>query len=304
MAEWLSWDSLSELSSAVSAALRSVAPPPPPAPPRKAGDRRTVQGQGRSSFSFDVVYVPPGEFEMGSPSTEQGRFSDETQHLVRLTRGFEMGVFPVTQALYSAVMGTNPSHFEGDQRPVEELSWFDAVRLCNAVSRACGLPEAYSIGSGDEPTVNWSPLSGGFRLPTESEWEYAARAGTRHIYAGGDDLDAVGWHEGNSGGQTQAVGQKRPNAWGLYDMSGNVWEWCWDRGDLWSFLGDAAPTSPVSDLTSPVSDPTGPASGSVRVLRGGSWYSDPQNARVADRSSDTPDDRNSDLGVRLLRTVT
>jgi sulfatase modifying factor 1 len=200
-------------------------------------------------------------------------------------------VFPVTQALYAAVMGVNPSHFKGGQRPVEQVSWFDAVRLCNAVSRACGLPEAYSIGSGDEPTVSWSLSSVGFRLPTESEWEYAARSGTRHVYAGGDDFAAVGWFLDNSGGSTQPVGQKRSNAWGLHDMSGNVWEWCWDiRGDY--------PTG-VS------TDPTGgaPASGSYRVGRGGSWCYGPQYARVAHRDGVAPGDRDFIFGVRLLRTV-
>jgi formylglycine-generating enzyme required for sulfatase activity len=265
----------------------------------EAGALRTVTGHGRSAFRFDVAYVPPGEFTMGSSASERpnGFFAalimntgSETAHQVRLTRGFEMGVFPVTQALYAAVMGTNPSKFKGNQRPVEMVSWFDAVRLCNAVSRACGLSEAYSIGSGDKPTVNWSQSTGGFRLPTESEWEYAARAGTGHIYAGGDDLDFVGWHGGNSSGQSQAGGQKRPNAWGFHDMSGNVWEWCWDR------YGDYP--------AGPVSDPTGPASGSDRVFRGGSWYYDPQYARVARRSYDAPGFRDCDLGVRLLRTVT
>jgi formylglycine-generating enzyme required for sulfatase activity len=253
------------------------------------GIGRRVRREARQA-SFETVSIPAGEFEMGSPSTEEGRFDDETQHRVRVTRGFEMGVFPVTQALYAAVMGTNPSHFKGDQRPVEMVSWFDAVRLCNAVSRACGLPGAYSIGSGDAPTVSWSPSNGGFRLPTESEWEYAARAGTSHIYAGGDDLDIVGWHVGSRGGQTQAVGQKRPNTWGIHDMSGNVWEWCWDWKSTYP--------------TGPVSDPTGPASGSYRVSRGGSWGYDPQRARVALRSNVAPGYRNGNLGVRLLRTVT
>jgi sulfatase modifying factor 1 len=292
MSEWQSWEMISELSAAVSAALRSVAPPPLPPPSRKAGDLRTVTGQGRSAFSFDVVYVPPGEFEMGSPPTEEGRFGDETQHRVRLTRGFELGVFPVTQALYAAVMGVNPSSFKGDQLPVENVSWFDAVRLCNAVSRACGLPEAYSIGPGGEPTVSWSWSSVGFRLPTESEWEYAARSGTRHVYAGGDDRAAVGWFEDNSGGSTHPVGQKRSNAWGLHDMSGNVFEWCWDG---------------YGDYPKGVStDPTGgaPASGSDRVGRGGSWFVGPLFARVAYRGSNAPGGRGSGLGVRLLRTVT
>jgi formylglycine-generating enzyme required for sulfatase activity len=229
---------------------------------------------------------------MGSPSNEEGRDSDEVRHRVRLTRGFELGVVPVTQALYSALMGSNPSGFKGDpsRLPVENISWFDAVQFCNAVSRGCGLPEAYRIGAGEAPTVTWDQTSGGFRLPTESEWEYAARAGTRHRYAGGDDLDAVGWYESNSGGSTQAVGQKRANGWGLHDMSGNVWEWCWDlKGDY-----------PSATVVYPV----GPASGSIRVRRGGSWRFDPQGARVANRGGDDPGYRNGVLGVRLLRTVT
>jgi formylglycine-generating enzyme required for sulfatase activity len=256
------------------------------------GERRTVSGHGLSAFTFDVAYIPPGEFEMGSPNSEVGRFSDEDLHHVRLTRGFELGVVPVTQALYGALMGTNPSGCNGDpvKLPVESISWFDAVRFCNAVSRGCGLPEAYNIGAGPEPTVSLDRASGGFRLPTEAEWEYAARAGTRHLFAGGDDLGALGWFQGNSGGRTQAVGQKRANGWGLHDISGNVWEWCWDwRG--------AYPSGRVVD-------PVGPASGSNRVFRGGSWRFDPQYARVAFRYSFPPGYRNDGLGVRLLRTVT
>ena len=226
---------------------------------------------------------------MGSPHTEQRRSSDEDQHRVRLTRCIEFCVVPVTQALYEAVMGQNPSHFKGPMRPVEEVSWYEAVRFCNGASAAFGLPAAYRIGSGSEPSVEWDQRSVGFRLPTESEWEYAARAGTQHLYAGGDDLDAVGWFSGNSDKQTRPVGLRLSNAWGLHDMSGNVWEWCWDWKGAYA--------------AGAFTDPTGPASGSFRVFRGGSWCSATQYARVAYRDSHSPGDRYCDLGFRLLRTA-
>ena len=208
-----------------------------------------------------------------------------------------MGQTQVTQALWEKVMGNNPSRFKGSDLPVETVSWFDAVRFCNALSAAVGLSPAYRIGSGDEdaddpsehPSVEWDRASAGYRLPTEAEWEYAARAGTSHRYAGGDDAGAVAWTEKNSGKETHAVGEKRANAWGLHDLSGNVWEWCWD------WFG-AYPSEPVSD-------PAGPASGSLRVLRGGSWYSSARSARVANRIDDHPGFRDDIIGLRLSRTV-
>ncbi len=196
---------------------------------------------------------------------------------------------PVTQALYAAVMGENPSQFRGSDRPVESVNWYDAIRFCNAASAAFGLPAAYRVGAGSEPSVEWDQRSVGLRLPTEAEWEYAARAGTQHMFAGGDDLGAVAWFDGNSHNQTHAVGLKRSNAWGLDDMSGNVWEWCWD----WKA---AYPTGACSD-------PSGPGSGSLRVNRGGSWDGGRQYARVADRFGSTPGGRYPDLGFRLFRTA-
>jgi formylglycine-generating enzyme required for sulfatase activity len=169
------------------------------------------------------------------------------------------------------------------------VSWFDAVRFCNAQSAKVGLRAAYEIGSGDAPSVRVIDGADGFRLPTEAEWECAARAGAAHVYAGGDDLDAVAWHSGNSGRTTHAVGQKRANAWGLHDLSGNVWEWCQD------WVGDYA--------SGAATDPQGASSGSGRVRRGGSWYDTAQYARVALRYGNDPGYRNVDVGVRLTRTI-
>jgi sulfatase modifying factor 1 len=268
-----------------------VSPAAPAAWPRGPLPRTAYTINGHT---FEMVRVPPGTFMMGSPPDEPGRDADEAQVQVTLTRAFEVGVFPVTQALWQAVMGNNPSRFkapaDAPQRPVENVSWFDAVQFCNAASAARGLAPAYTIGGGGAPKVECDFGAPGFRLPTEAEWEYAARAGEAHRYryAGSNDPDAVAWHRGNSGGSTQPVGVKRPNAWGLRDMSGNVWEWCgdWYAGQL---LGGK--------------DPVGPASGSARVNRGGSWFDLPRSARVARRNYDAPGNRDSTLGVRLLRTV-
>ncbi len=243
--------------------------------------------------SFDMVVIPPCSFMMGSPASESGRGNGETQHPVRLTRGYAMATMPVTQELWTAVMGANPAKFQSEadaaRRPVEQVTWFDAVRFCNALSAKQGLRAAYTIGTGDAPAVTVDGSADGFRLPTEAEWECAARAGTTHVYAGGDDLDAVAWHSGNGGSTTHAVGQKRANAWGLHDMSGNVWEWCQDvHGDY--------PTGAVTD-------PIGAASGPFRVGRGGSWNDTAGSARAARRSGVFPGFRDDFLGFRLSRTI-
>ena len=299
MPAWAQWSEVAEVSAAVDAARPAPplpspvpvpVPPQPPPVPRAAGARRRVEGRAAGAFSFEMAYIAPGAFTMGSPPSEEGRGGDETQHRVVLTRGFELGVVPVTQSLYAAVLGTTPSHFQGPQRPVEFVSWFDAVRFCNALSAAVGLSPAYRIGAGEKPSVKWDRASPGYRLPTEAEWEYAARAGTSHRFAGGDDARAVAWTEENSGGETRAVGEKAANALGLHDLSGNVWEWCWD------WYG-AYPSEPVSDAA-------GPASGSERVLRGGSWGVSARLARVACRGDASPPGLClANIGLRLARTV-
>jgi sulfatase modifying factor 1 len=225
-------------------------------------------------------WCPAGSFIMGD--NEAGRYK------VTLTRGFWMGETSVTQALWSAVMGVNPSRFRSalsGAMPVEQVSWEDSVGFVNEVSRLMGSRPVYA-GSGDD--VRLDQAAPGFRLPTEAEWEYAARAGQYFFYAGSDDFDLVAWTFNNSGDRPHPVGLKAPNAWGLRDMSGNVYEWCWDRYGAYPQSGSV--------------DPPGPSRGPSRVFRGGSWYYHPHSARVAYRNASEPGDRCGDIGLRLVRT--
>jgi len=236
-------------------------------------------------------FCPPGTFLMGSPEDESGRDDDEALHEVTLTRGYWLAETPVTQGQYRALTGQSPSFHEGsDDLPVEQVSWYDAVRFANRLSKSAGLDPCYRIGAGDEPEVSLLDLARtGFRLPTEAEWERAARAGSGYRFAGGDDLDDVGWYGDNSGGRTQPVAQKRVNAWGLHDMSGNVWEWVWDR------FGEYPADS--------VSDPLGRDEGSDRASRGGCWDDDAMICRPALRYWFDPGERNDGVGFRLARTA-
>lgn len=223
-------------------------------------------------MDMKFVWIPPGEFMMGSPEDEPGRDHDENQHKVIITEGFFMQRTPVTQGQWKTVMGNNPSYFDeyGDDYPVERVSWDDAQEFIKKLSRMDGRQ---------------------YRLPTEAEWEYACRAGTTTPFWTGDsdaDLAQAGWYGGNSGKKTHPVGRKEPNAFGLYDMHGNVWEWCSD------WFGDYPADS--------VTDPIGPSTGYNRVLRGGGWLSDAGYCRSACRLHVSPADRFNDLGFRMVRT--
>ena len=216
-----------------------------------------------------VQWIPAGRFTMGSPGSEEGRDSDETQHEVVLSQGFFMAETECTQGQWEMVMGSNPSGSKGANRPVEQVSWSDAVEYCRKLTvkqRAEGM----------------LPVGWAWRLPTEAEWEYAARVGTTGVRP--RELDSIAWYSGNSGSETHAVGGKQANALGLYDMMGNVWEWCSD----WS---EGYPTGSVTD-------PKGPSSGSGRVFRGGSWSNDARYVRSAYRNRNGPGFRSFNLGFR------
>ena len=244
----------------------------------------------KGALGVEMVEIPAGRFAMGSPASEDGRFDSEQRHEVVISRPFLAGKHEVTQGLWKAVMGSNPSRFDrcGEDCPVEKVSWHDAVAFCNRLSEREGLTPAYRI-SGDN--VTWDRSARGYRLPTEAEWEYACRAGTATRFHTGDadsDLGRAGWYDENSGGKTHPAGGKRPNAWGLHDMHGNVWEWCWD------WYGDYPERT--------VTDPAGPSGGSYRVYRGGSWNYDARNCRSAFRRGAPPGRRNDKFGFRLFRS--
>ena len=234
-----------------------------------------------SEMAYDMmkfVYIEPGTFWMGSPPDEWGPYVEETQHQVQLTQGFYMQTTEVTQGQWQAVMGSNPSYHSGcgDNCPVEKVSWNDVQDFIDALR---------DMGEGT------------YRLPTEAEWEYACRAGSTSAFANGEitvtncsydpNLDAMGWYCYNAGDTTHPVAQKQANAWGLYDMHGNVYEWCQDWYDEYP---DYA-----------VQDPQGPASGTHRVMRGGGWIYEAWHCRSANRQISSPGIQNAVLGFRLVR---
>jgi formylglycine-generating enzyme required for sulfatase activity len=237
-----------------------------------------------NNVKLDMVWIAPGEFVMGSPDSENGRGSNEgPQTRVRLSKGYWLGKYEVTQAQWQALMGNNPSHFKGGNLPVEKVSWNDAMEFCKRLTelerRAGRLPEGYQ-----------------YTLPTEAQWEYACRAGTTTAFHYGNDLDATmanfegnypygAGRKGQYREKTVDVGSFRPNAWGLYDMHGNVWEWCADW--FGSYPGGS------------VTDPRGPNSGSLRVNRGGSWLALALRCRSANRDLWRPSGTGSSLGFRL-----
>lgn len=237
----------------------------------------------------DLVPIPGGTFRMGSPENEEGRDADEGPvHEVRLSP-FECMRLPVTRRLYRQITGMDPSEPKGDvdDRPVSNVSWLDAVAFCNQLSRRQGLTPCYRINGND---VTWHRAATGYRLLTEAEWEYACRAGSTTRWSFGDDEASLGehaWFSSNSSGQPHPAGQKRPNSWGLHDMHGNVFEWCW---------GWFGPYSAAA-----ASDPSGPQSGAGRVLRGGAFDGPPRFLRSAVRNWFQPEIRNTYIGFRCAR---
>ncbi|MBO7392297.1 MAG: formylglycine-generating enzyme family protein, partial [Verrucomicrobia bacterium] len=238
-------------------------------------------------LDLDMNWVYPGTFLMGSPEDELGRSTAEVQHQVTLTRGYWLGKYEVTQAQYVAVTGkNNPSWFHGDdERPVERVSWEEAMEFCAILTerdREAGrLPQGYE-----------------YRLPTEAQWEYACRAGTttafnngtnieteEQIYGACPNLDPLGWYSYNSENTTHPAGEKQPNAWGFYDMHGNVEEWCLDWFD--SYPDEA------------VTNPAGPETGAFRVIRGGSYSAETLRCRSASRSSNYATDHSNTTGFRV-----
>ncbi len=256
-----------------------------------------VSAASKPTSIGDMVLIPVGTFRMGNITDHPDGYSDEKPvHEVTITRPFLMGRTEVTQAQYTAAIGSNPSNFNGPDLPVERVNWYDAVEYCNALSRHEGLDPCYS-GNGTSIVCDFT--ANGYRLPTEAEWEYACRAGTETDFHTGDmtsgagfdpALDRAGWFDDNSNYTTHPVGDKEPNAFGLYDMHGNVWEWCWDRygGGYYA--------------SSPDEDPRGPASGNTRVVRGGSFFSNARICRSARRGYGNPSPRNYDFGFRFVRT--
>jgi len=249
--------------------------------------------QNSAGAPAGFVLIPAGDFMMGSPTSEPDRYDDENQHEVRITRAFYLQKTEVTQGEWKRLMGNNPSLVWrcGDQCPVENVSWWDAVAYANALSKKEGKAQCYQLSScsgspGDERyecgEVSFVGVTcGGYRLPTEAEWEYAARAGNKGERYG--EVGDVAWYAGNSDSEIHPVGKKRANAWGLFDMLGNVWEW---NGD-WAGAYEGA------------TDPVGPDSGSGRVYRGGCWSSAAGHARAANRGRSEPGFRGASLGFRL-----
>ncbi|MFD5316960.1 formylglycine-generating enzyme family protein [Streptomyces sp. NPDC127098] len=217
---------------------------------------------------MDLVTVPAGRVTLSDRRTERRWTVD--------VAAFHLAPFPVTQAAFARVTGERPSAARGDELPVESVSWWDAVRFCDALSRSEGLTPAYRVGDGGED-VMWDRSADGYRLPTEAEWEHACRAGTTGPRYG--DLDEIAWHRGNSGERVHEVGGRKPNAWGLYDMLGNVWDWCWDQYDPEVY-------------------------GGYRVLRGGGWFDERWSCRASVRRRSHPTFRTDDVGFRLARSVT
>jgi formylglycine-generating enzyme required for sulfatase activity len=243
-----------------------VAHDPDPAVVTDAAARARIAATGLpwkvrdNATGIVMLLCPPGEFTMGSPASETGRDDDEVQHRRVIRKAFYLSETEVTQEAWEKLMGGNPSYFKGAANPVEQVSWNDCVRFCGVA---------------------------GLRLPTEAEWEYACRAGTTGAYAG--DLASMAWFADNSGSQSRPVRQRKPNAWGLYDMHGSVWE----------LVEDAYAPYPAEGGTE---EPARTAEGGARVMRGGGWFSGASGCHSASRGDYAPGFTLFTIGFRVART--
>lgn len=262
-------------------AAPSLAAPHSPGDSSASGASGTAGSAAPNALSETMVWIPAGEFVMGSHDSERDRDLDEgPQTRVTISHGFWMGKFEVTQGDYESVLGNNPSQFRGDaRRPVEKVNWYDALKYCARLTQI-------------HESTGKLPAGYAYRLPTEAEWEYACRAGTTTRFSFGNDpiylwVGDHAWFNGNSSSSPQPVGTKKPNPWGLFDMHGNVLEWCLDT---WAgtLPGEAVVDRPIS------------ASGSLRVARGGSWLYEARQSRSANRDDYSPSNQCSDLGFRVV----
>ena len=240
--------------------------------PSVASGSNTISIPVKNGISIEMVKVEAGTFMMGATSEMKHPYDwEKPVHQVTLTNEYYMGKYEVTQALWQAVMGNNPSHFKGENLPVETVNWNECQEFISKLNSMTGRK---------------------FRLPTEAEWEYAARGGKKsrsYQYSGSSNISDVAWYDGNSVNKTHPVGTKQANELGIYDMTGNVWEWC---SDWYGFYSSSSQTNP-----------TGADSGSSRVFRGGSWYGNARYCRLSFRDCTPPDCRGYNLGLRLALSV-
>lgn len=240
----------------------------------------------RILFAAEMVFIPGGTFPLGD-SSGAGEADERPVHTVTLA-DFYLAKFEVTQKEWQAVTGNNPSVFHGKNLPVENVSWYDAVNFCNQLSQKESLTPCYQI-EGLQVTCDFS--ANGYRLPTEAEWEFAARggqSGKNTLFSGAKSPDKVAWFAENAGGTTHPVGKKSPNELGIFDLSGNVYEWTWNRFARYT--------------PEPAINPVGPEKGGHAIFRGGSWFSRAENLRVSFRNRDELNFKSDYLGLRLCRT--
>ncbi|MEC7984280.1 MAG: SUMF1/EgtB/PvdO family nonheme iron enzyme [Myxococcota bacterium] len=270
-------------------------------------DLKDTEKSSLVSSSLRQISLPPSTFSMGAlPHDTQVEIKETPRHTVTLTRGVNVCAYACTQVLFEYVMGYNPSCFLGASRPVEQVSWCDAILFCNRLSLLQGKSAVYVVPEGLSDTcrnqrnvfsdavdnlarqIRWNQDADGYRLPTEAEWEYAARGNSETIYAGSNDIQEVAWFQGNSSTTSAPVAAKRPNHHGLFDMCGNVWEWVWD-----TWLSNAYTRGTCVD---PVIEAPSPA----RIVRGGGWSSRSMLTRATFRRGDYASSKDPGRGFRFV----